>query len=103
MYAELTIIGSDDPVEITSIDIVTDRGSILTASNLTEIKNNSYIGLFDLPLEEFQLQVTGIDDRGYPFTYISDISVEPTNISLSFSEYIRTVRTVATQLAINIM
>ena len=86
MFVQSTIIGSNDPVVISNINVVNDQGTILTVSNLTEIENNSYIGFFDLPREEFQFQVNGVDDNGYPFSYISDISVEPTTISLAFSK-----------------
>lgn len=86
MFVQSTIIGSDNPVVISDINVVNDQGTILTVSNLTKIENNSYIGFFDLPREEFQFQVNGVDDNGYPFSYISDISVEPTTISLAFSK-----------------
>ena len=86
MFVEATIIGSENPVVISNINVVNDQGFILNLSNLTEIDNNSYIGFFDLPSEEFQLQVNGKDDNGFPFSYISDISVEPTTISLGFGK-----------------
>ena len=87
MFVESTFIGSDNPVEISSINVVSDRlGFILSVSNLTEVDNNSYIGFFDTPPEEFQLQVNGIDDNGFLFSYISDISVEPVSIALTFSK-----------------
>ena len=85
MFVEATILGSENPILISSINATNDQGSILSFSNLTEIKNNKYTGfLGNLPSEEFQLQVNGIDDNGFPFSYISDISVEPTAISLTF-------------------
>ena len=75
---------------ISSINAVNDQGTInLTLSNLTQVENNSYIGYFDPPPEEFQLQVSGTDDNGYPFSYISDVSIEPTAISLRFGKYIQ--------------
>ena len=86
-YAEFTITGSNNPVVISSINAVNDQGTInLPLLNLTEVENNSYIGYFDPPSEEFQLQVTGTDDNGFPFSYISDISIEPTTISLRFGK-----------------
>jgi len=86
MFAESTIIGSSNSIVINSINVVNDQGIILSLLNLTEIENNSYIGYFDPPSEEFQFQVNGIDDNGFQFSYISDISVEPTTISLTFSK-----------------
>ena len=87
MFVESTIIGSDNPIELHSINVVNDQlGFILSVSNLTEIDNNSYIGFFDPPPEEFQLEVNGTDDNGFLFSYISDISVEPINISLTYSK-----------------
>ena len=86
MFVEATILGSENPVVISSINVVNDQGFILTLSNLTEIDNNSYIGVFDLPSDEFQLQINGIDDNGFAFSYISDISIEPTTISLAFGK-----------------
>ena len=86
MFVEATILGSENPVVISSINVVNDQGFILTLSNLTEIDNNSYIGIFDLPSDEFQLQINGIDDNGFAFSYISDISIEPTTISLAFGK-----------------
>ena len=89
MFVESTVIGSNNPIEIdiSSINIVSDQlGFILSVSNLTKVDNNSYIGSFDPPPEEFQLQVNGIDDNGFQFSYISDMSVEPVNIGLTFSK-----------------
>ena len=86
MFVEATILGSENPVVISSINVVNDQGFILTLSNLTEIDNNSYIGVFDLPSDEFQLQINGIDDNGFAFSYISDTSIEPTTISLAFGK-----------------
>ena len=86
MFVEATIIGSENPVVINSINAVNDWGFVLALSNLTEIDNNSYIGFFDLPPDEFQLQINGIDDNGFAFSYISDVSVEPTTINLAFGE-----------------
>ena len=87
MFVESTIIGSDNPIELHSINVVNDQlGFILSVSNLTEIDNNSYIGFFDPPPEEFQLEVNGTDDNDFLFSYISDISVEPINISLTYSK-----------------
>lgn len=88
MFAQSIIIGSENPVIINSINVVHDEGVIDSVSNLTEIENNSYIGFFVTPSEEFQLQVTGIDDNGFQFSYISDVSVEPTAVSLAFSKYL---------------
>ena len=40
------------------------------------------------PLEEFKLQVIGVDDRAYDFSYImiSDVFVELTSISVTFGK-----------------
>ena len=87
MFVESTIIGNDNPIELSNINFVNDQlGFILSVSNLTEISNDSYIGFFDPPPEEFQLEVNGIDNNGFLFSYISDILVEPINISLIFSK-----------------
>ena len=86
MFVEATVIGSENPVVINSINAVSDQGFIVSLSNLTEIDNNSYIGFFDLPPDEFQLQINGTDDNNFTFSYISDVSVEPTTISLAFGK-----------------
>ena len=87
MFVEATVIGSENPVVISSINVVNDQGFILSLSNLTEIDNNSYTAYIDLlPDNEFQLQINGIDDNGFAFSYISDVSVEPTTISLEFGK-----------------
>ena len=84
--AELTIVGSTLPVTVNTLDIINDEGVIQSINDLTPIDNNVYASLFMTPLVEFKMQVNGVDDNGYNFSYISDISVEPTSLSLSFGK-----------------
>ena len=67
------------------MDIVNDQGVIQYVENATVINNNTYVGFFISPNEEFKVQVSGIDDNGFRFSYISDVSVEPTTISLQLT------------------
>ena len=80
---ELTVMGNKSPVTIDTVNFVNSRGVIQPASDLTRTNNNSYVSLFMPPREEFQIQVVGIDDSRYNFSYIS---IEPTTISLTFGE-----------------
>ena len=84
IIAEFKIQGSTAPVTFNAMDIVNDRGIIQNAQlqAVTVVGDDSYIGIFMAPAEEFKIQVTGTDDNGLQFSYISDISIEPTTISL---------------------
>lgn len=83
---ELTIVGSTRPVTVSTLDIINDEGEIQSINDLTNIGNNAYASLFMTPLVEFKMRVNGADDNGYNFSYISDISIEPTSLSLSFGK-----------------
>ena len=83
MSAELIIVGSTAPVNISTVDIIDERGVIQSITDTIRIGDN-FIIMFTLPEEEFKMQVNGIDDNGYRFSYVSDISIEPTSISLTF-------------------
>ena len=67
------------------MDIVNDQGVIQHVENATVVNNNTYVGFFIPPNEEFKVQVSGTDDNGFRFSYISDVSVEPTTISLQLT------------------
>ena len=67
------------------MDIVNDQGVIQYVENATVVNNNTYVGFFISPNEEFKVQVSGTDDNGFRFSYISDVSVEPTTISLQLT------------------
>ena len=67
------------------MDVINDRGVIQRVENVTVVGNETYVGLFNPPTEEFKVQVSGTDDNGFKFSYISDVSVEPTTISLQIS------------------
>ena len=67
------------------MDAVNNQGIIDHAQNATVVDNNTYVGIFTASTEEFKVQVTGTDDNGYRFSYISDVSVEPTTISLQIA------------------
>ena len=82
IIAEFKIQGSTAPVTFHAMDIVNDGGIIQNVQNVTVVDDDSYIGIFVAPAEEFQIQVNGTDDNGSWFSYISDISIEPTTISL---------------------
>jgi len=75
-------------VTINTLDIITDEGVIQSITGLTKISNETYASMFAIPLVEFKIQANGVDDNGYNFSYISDISVEPTSVSLSFGKLI---------------
>ena len=85
MSAELIIVGSTTPVNITTLDIIDEGGVIQSVANVSRM-GDSYISMFTPPQVEFKMRVTGVDDNGYNFTYISDISIEPTSISLTFGK-----------------
>ena len=85
MSAELIIVGSTTPVNITSLDIIDEGGVIQSIANVSRM-GDSFISMFTPPQVEFKMQVTGVDDNGYNFSYISDISIEPTSISLTFGK-----------------
>ena len=80
------MVGSNRPVTVNTLDIINDEGEIQSINDLTMIGNNAYAALFMTPLVEFKMRVNGVDDNGYNFSYISDISVEPTSLSLSFGK-----------------
>ena len=85
MSAELIIVGSITPVNITTLDIIDEGGVIQSVANVSRMGDN-HISMFTPPQVEFKMQVAGVDDNGYNFTYVSDISIEPTSISLSFGK-----------------
>lgn len=85
MSAELIIIGSAAPVNITTLDIINEEGVIQTITIMNNM-SDGFIAMFMPPQEEFKMQATGVDDNGYNFSYISDISVEPTSIGLTFGK-----------------
>ena len=85
MSAELIIVGSTTPVNITSLNIIDEGGVIQSIANVSRM-GDSFISMFTPPQVEFKMQVTGVDDNGYNFSYISDISIEPTSISLTFGK-----------------
>ena len=64
------------------MDIINDQGVIQRVENVTVVGTETYVGFFIPPTEEFKVQVSGSDDNGFKFSYISDVSVEPTTISL---------------------
>ena len=64
------------------MDIVNDLGIIQHVENVTVVGNNTYVGFFIPSTEEFKIQVSGTDDNGFRFSYIGDVSIEPTTISL---------------------
>ena len=84
----LTVMGSNSSVSINGLNFVNSQGVIQSTDNLTRTSNDSYISLFVPPVEEFQIQIVGIDDNGFNFSYVSAISVEPTTISLTFGRYL---------------
>lgn len=91
MFSEFSIVGSNSSVTINNITIMDVIGNILPETveinqNLTELANNSYFGAFVSPENEFRMIINGVDDNGYIFSYVSDVSVEPTRISLSFGK-----------------
>ena len=67
------------------MNIVNDLGIIQHVENTTVVGNNTYVGFFIPPTEEFKIQVLGTDDNGFRFSYISDTSIEPTTISLQIA------------------
>ena len=85
MSAELTFVGSVTPVNVTTLNII-DETRVIQSVNVSRM-SDSFIGMFTPPQAEFKIQVIGVDDNGYNFSYISDISIEPTSISLTFGKY----------------
>ena len=85
MSAELIIVGSAMPVNITTLNIINEQRVLQTVPILNST-SGSFVAMFMPPLAEFKLQVMGVDDRGFDFSYISDVAVEPTSISLSFGK-----------------
>ena len=85
MSAELIIVGSAMPVNITTLNIINEQEVLQTVSILNGT-SDSFVAMFMPPSEEFKLQAIGVDDRGNDFSYISDVSVEPTSISLTFGK-----------------
>lgn len=85
MSAELIIVGSATPVNITTLDIINEEGVIQSITLMNNVSDN-FVAMFMPPQEEFKMQVTGVDDNGEDFSYVSDISVEPTSIRLTFGE-----------------
>ena len=83
--AEVAIRGSVAPVTFDTMVIVNHQGVIQHVENATVVSNNIYIGFFISPNEEFKVQVSGTDDNGFRFSYISNVSVEPTTISLQLT------------------
>jgi len=91
MYAIFTIIGSAAPVTINYVTLVDFDGVIYLENfepdaNLTKLENSTFIQSFRAPNSEFQMTVTGIDDNGFNFSFISDVFVDPVTISLAFGK-----------------
>ena len=78
-------MGSVTPVTINTLNIINETTVIESITNLSRT-NDSFIGRFT-PLQDYKLQVIGTDDNGLNFSYISDISVKPTSISLTFGKH----------------
>ena len=85
MSAELIIVGSAMPVDITTLNLINEQ-EVLQTISIVNSTSDSIVAMFMPPEEEFKLQAIGMDDRGYNFSYISDVSVEPTSISLNFGK-----------------
>ena len=85
MSAELIIVGSAMPVDITTLYLISEQ-EVLQTISIVNSTSDSIVAMFMPPEEEFKLQAIGMDDRGYNFSYISDVSVEPTSISLNFGK-----------------
>ena len=85
MSAELIIVGSAMPVDITTLYLINEQ-EVLQTISIVNSTSDSIVAMFMPPEEEFKLQAIGVDDGGYNFSYISDVSVEPTSISLNFGK-----------------
>ena len=85
MSAELIIVGSATPVNITTLDIINEEEVIQSITLMNNVSDN-FVAMFMPPQEEFKMQVTRVDDNGRSFSYVSDISVEPTRIRLTFGK-----------------
>lgn len=83
----LTVMGTNSSVTISGFNLVNSEGVIQPVDNFTRTGNDSYIGIFVPPMEEFQFQIVGMDDNAFNFSYVGSISVEPTTISLTYGEY----------------
>lgn len=86
IVAMLTTEGGGMGVTINTLNLISEDGVILESiDNLIRLDDDTSAGVFEPPAEVFTLQLLGTDANGFPFSYISDASVEVASIDLELS------------------